>query len=90
MVPSFSSRPSGIRKVSTVVRYWPTVAVTPPPERSSLSRMLITPAIASEPYNAEAPSRSTSTRSIAEVGMAFRSTAAEPRPMEPLTLTSAV
>ena len=42
--------------------------------------------MASEPYCAEAPSRSTSTRSIAAIGMALISTAAEPRPMLPLTL----
>ncbi len=36
---------------------------------------LITPPTASVPYTAEAPSRSTSTRSIAESGMLFRSTA---------------
>jgi hypothetical protein len=51
--------------------------------------MFTTPAMASEPYCAEAPSRRTSMRSTATVGMAFRSTAAEPRPIEPLTLTSA-
>ncbi|MNE11110.1 hypothetical protein D3C80_1038530 [compost metagenome] len=45
--------------------------------------------MASEPYCAEAPSRSTSTRSRAPLGMAFRSTAAEPRPTVPLTLTRA-
>jgi hypothetical protein len=49
----------------------------------------MTPAMASEPYWAEAPSRSTSTRSMAALGMALRSTAAEPRPIEPLTLTRA-
>jgi hypothetical protein len=49
--------------------------------------MLTTPAMASEPYWAEAPSRSTSTRSIAATGMVFRSTAEEPRPMLPLTLS---
>jgi len=42
--------------------------------------MLITPAIASEPYCAEAPSRSTSTRSMAEIGIEFRSTGDELRP----------
>ncbi len=43
--------------------------------------------MASEPYCAEAPSRSTSTRSIAEIGMVLRSTGAEPRPMVPLRLS---
>jgi hypothetical protein len=51
--------------------------------------MLTTPAIASEPYCAAAPSRSTSTWSIAASGIAFRSTGAEPRPRVPLTLTTA-
>lgn len=51
--------------------------------------MLTTPAMASEPYCAEAPSRSTSTRAMAATGMVFRSTAAEPRPIVPLRLSSA-
>ena len=53
------------------------------------STMLTTPAMASEPYWADAPSRSTSTRSIATTGMALRSTAEEPRPIVPFTLTNA-
>ena len=40
---------------------------------------LTTPAIASEPYCADAPSRRTSMRSMALAGMAFRSTPLEPR-----------
>jgi hypothetical protein len=52
--------------------------------------MLMTPAIASEPYCAAAPSRRISTRSIAETGIAFRSTAVDPRPIVWFTLTSAV
>ena len=48
----------------------------------------MTPAMASEPYCAEAPSRSTSIAEMAPVGMVFMSTAEEPRPIEPLTLTS--
>ena len=52
--------------------------------------MLITPAIASEPYCADAPSRSTSTRSIDAIGIALRSTGEEPRPWLPLRLISAV
>ena len=38
---------------------------------------LITPAIASDPYTAEAPSFNTSTRSIAWIGMLLTSTEAE-------------
>ena len=51
--------------------------------------MLITPAIASEPYCEEAPSRSTSMRLIARPGIRLRSTAALPRPTVPLMLSSA-
>ena len=49
----------------------------------------MTPAIASEPYCDEAPSRSTSIRSMAIGGISLRSTADDPRPTEPLRLTSA-
>ena len=49
----------------------------------------MTPAIASEPYCADAPSRSTSIRSIAAIGMVLMSVPAEPRPMDCCTLTSA-
>jgi hypothetical protein len=51
--------------------------------------MLITPAIASEPYWAAAPSRSTSMWWIADSGIALMSVPAEPRPMVCWTLTSA-
>ena len=47
------------------------------------------PAIASEPYCAEAPSRSTSIEPSAVVGMALRSVETEPRPMAPPVLTHA-
>ena len=50
----------------------------------------MTPAMASEPYWAEAPSRSTSMRSIIPEGIALKSVETEPRPMEPLRLTSAL
>jgi hypothetical protein len=70
-----------------VVWVRPAVAVTSPPS-PDLSTMLMTPAIASEPYCADAPSRSTSMRSIIDAGMALRSTALWPRPIEPLTFTS--
>ena len=53
------------------------------------STMLITPAMASDPYWADAPSRSTSIRSMAAVGIAFKSTPTVPRPNVPLTCTSA-
>src|SRR5947209_4133710 len=51
--------------------------------------MLITPAMASEPYWAAAPSRNTSIRSMAAAGIAFKSTPTVPRPNVPLTCTSA-
>ena len=51
---------------------------------------LITPAMASEPYCAEAPSRSTSMRSMAASGMVSRSTPVEPLCSPPLTLILAV
>src|SRR5437667_1874744 len=51
--------------------------------------MLITPAMASEPYWAAAPSRNTSIRSIAAAGIAFKSTPTVPRPNVPFTCTSA-
>src|SRR5437867_4429640 len=55
-----------------------------------LRTMLITPAMASDPYCAAAPSRSTSIRSMAAVGIAFKSTPTVPRPKVPLTCTSAL
>src|SRR2546430_4677838 len=60
------------------------------PEAQSFSTMLMTPAIASDPYWAAAPSRSTSMRSIAAAGIALRSTPTVPRPNVPLTCTSAL
>ena len=44
----------------------------------SFKTTFTTPAIASEPYCADAPSRSTSMRSIAAAGMVFMSTPEEP------------
>ena len=64
--------------------YWPPLSSTSPPVAPFLSTTLITPAMASEPYCAEAPSRSTSMWSIAAIGMVLRSTACEPRPSTPL------
>ena len=45
--------------------------------------------MATEPYWAEAPSRSTSTEPRATEGMVFRSKAVDPRPRAPFTLTKA-
>ena len=47
----------------------------------------MTPAIASDPYCAAAPSVSTSIRAMAAVGIALRSTPCEPIETEPATLT---
>ena len=70
----------------------PSEWVVVPPWRPSSSgetpdfkTMLMTPAMASEPYWAAAPSRSTSILSIAADGIAFRSTLCAPRPIVPLT-----
>ena len=52
--------------------------------------MLMTPAMASEPYCAAAPSRRISILSMAERGMALRSTPVDPRPMVPLMWMRAV
>ena len=56
----------------------------------SFVTMLITPAIASEPYCAAAPSRRTSIRLIAPSGYALRSVPTVPRPNVPLTWSSAL
>jgi hypothetical protein len=48
----------------------------------------MTPAIASEPYCADAPSRSTSIDCTIAAGIVFKSTAAAPRPIVPFTFTS--
>jgi len=48
----------------------------------------MTPEMASEPYWAAAPSRRTSMFLTIAVGMVFRSTADEPRPMVVFRLTS--
>ena len=50
---------------------------------------LITPAIASEPYCAEAPSLKTSNLSIAKDGIALRSVPTVPLPGVPFTLIRA-
>ena len=52
--------------------------------------MLITPAIASEPYCAEAPSLKTSTLSIAAVGILFISVPTSPFPGVSLIYTNAL
>ena len=49
--------------------------------------MLITPAIASLPYCAAAPSRKISILAIEEAASAFKSVATDPVPTVPLTLT---
>src|SRR5947207_193836 len=53
----------------------------------SLVTMLITPAIASEPYCEAAPSRSTSIRLIESAGIALRSVPTVPLPNVPATST---
>src|SRR5687768_5113110 len=63
------------------VAYRPTSAFTNGVNGPSLSTRFTTPAIASEPYWADAPSRNTSIRSIAPAGSALRSTPLDPAPM---------
>jgi hypothetical protein len=63
--------------------YW---AVIEAPSKSLRVMMLTTPAIASEPYSAEAPSSSTSIRSTIASGMVLRSVAA-PTPEAEASLT---
>src|SRR5699024_5467689 len=58
--------------------------------RVRLSMMSTTPAMASEPYCAAAPSRNTWTLPTASIGMVFRSVATEPTPRAPNRRTSAV
>lgn len=70
-------------------KVWPTSARILVSPVACFSTMLITPAMASEPYWAAAPSRNTSMRSMAETGMALMSVPAEPRPMVCCTFTSA-
>lgn len=60
------------------------------PSASFLRMMLITPAMASEPYWAAAPSRSTSMRSMAAVGIRSRSTGTAAVPTRALLLIIAV
>ena len=56
----------------------------------SLVTMLITPAIASEPYCEAAPSRRISIRLIEPLGIALRSVPTVPRPNVPLMFISAL
>ncbi len=53
--------PATEKAVPSPAWYWPERTSMLPPLVASLSRKFITPAMASEPYCAEAPSRSTST-----------------------------
>ena len=70
-------------------RYIPVFSSTEPPERASLSWKFSTPAMASEPYWAAAPSRSTSTCRSAIAGMAEMSGPCEPNatPLPPCQST---
>ena len=83
--PVVQLRPFGVQRFPTndpvdSPNFEVTFARDVPPLRT----MLMTPAIASEPYCAAAPSRRTSMWSIAETGIALRSTPVDPRPMLPL------
>ena len=71
------------------LEYSPKPATASQP-RSLRSSTLITPAIASEPYCAAAPSRSTCTFLMASTGIAFMSVPVLPRLRAPNRFTSAV
>ena len=73
LIPTISPSPSEVS---------PVLNVAEPLLTSSLSMMFITPAIASDPYCADAPSRNISTRFIASVGIADISAPVSPRPGE--------
>ena len=70
-------------------RYIPVFSSTEPPAEASLSWKFSTPAMASEPYWAAAPSRSTSTCRSAIAGMAEMSGPCEPNatPLPPCQST---
>ena len=68
-------------------KYLPPTRLMSPPWSRFLRMMLITPAIASVPYCAAAPSCSTSIRSIASCGIRLRSGAALPPNTVPATTT---
>ena len=70
-------------------RYIPVFNSTEPPARASVSWKFITPAIASEPYCAAAPSRNTSTCRSTIAGMAEMSGPCEPNatPLPPCQST---
>ena len=87
-LPSDTDSSCGTPSISVTLA--PYIAATEPPLLALLSTILITPAIASEPYWAAAPSRNTSMRSIAFAGIAFKSTDDEPRPVEPFKLSNAL
>src|SRR5688572_23249091 len=59
-------------------RYWPALTFRKGANAPSFMTRFTTPAIASDPYWVDAPSRSTSRRSIALDGNALRSTPLEP------------
>ena len=60
------------------VTYSPASALMKGEKRPCLVTRFTTPAMASDPYCADAPSRSTSMWSMAEAGMAFMSTPLDP------------
>ena len=77
--PSGSPRlPANCADSPSPVPYMPVLTATDPPEAASLSWKFITPAMASEPYCAAAPSRSTSTCRSAMAGMTEMSGPCEP------------
>ena len=72
-------RPAAITVLPSPRSVWPYWAEAYPPSRPSASTILTTPAMASDPYCAAAPSRRISTRLMAVTGMVLKSTGTDPR-----------
>ena len=89
--PSPGNQPSSNGSLVLPNRFPPVLSSMRPPDRSFLSTRFMTPAIASEPYCADAPSRSTSACSSAMPGMSAMSGPCEPsaRPLPYQVITAA-
>ena len=90
MSPSPGRTPRSTRLLVSPKRCPPLLNSIEPPERSFRSTKFITPAMASEPYWAAAPSRNTSACSSARPGMSAMSGPCEPsaRPLPYQVITA--
>src|SRR5437867_2806267 len=86
-LPLFNEIPDRAPSPASVM---PELNVAYPPCVSSFNTTLTTPAIASDPYWADAPSLNISTRLIASIGIAEMSTADSPRLGEVCVYTNAL